>query len=171
MAKNLLSSGGSSGGDSGSGPSSNVNPGFSAELAYISGHTPMFEILDTSGANTDIIWFPIQRRLGPLNCQKIGLKIDVGGNYASDPVLGLVFDGGVMLSVLDIELDRAIMAHLKEISSIDGYSLDLQGMALAFNSGGVEISGGLIKHGSNGFVAYNGEALIKFEEWAISAIG
>lgn len=169
VAQNLLASGGGGG----SGSADAVNPGFSAELAYVYGHTPYFEILDASGAQTDIIWFPIQRRFGPLNCQQIGLRLDLTGPNANNPVVGIVFDGGVMLSVLDVELDQlSINAHLKEIASVSGYSLDLQGLALSFNSGAVEISGGLMKNvGQGGIVSYDGEALIKFADWSIAALG
>lgn len=171
VAQSLLSS--SEGSQNGSNQTNAVNPAFSAEAGYIKGHDPLLEIFDPQGNQTDLIWFPIQRRFGPVNCQKVGLKVDVTGSNQSDPVLGIVFDGGISLAALDVYLDQlSIDVHLKEVSNTKGYAIDLQGMDVTFNGGGVELSGGLIKTlDENKLVAYDGEALIKAESLTIAALG
>lgn len=174
VAQSLLSSGSSSSnGQNGTGKTSAVNPAFSAEAGYIKGNDPLLEIFDPQGNQTDLIWFPIQRRFGPVNCEKVGFKVDVTGSHKDDPVLGLVFDGGVSLSVLDIYLDQlSVDVHLKEISNTSGYSIDLQGMDVTFNGSGIELSGGLLKTtDENNLIAYDGEALIKVEDLTIAALG
>src|SRR4029077_16893317 len=102
VAQNLLASSSQKGAP---GETSAVNPGFSAEAGFIKGFPARLMIYDPEGAPTDLIWSRVQYRLGPLNCNRIGVKIDTGGEHQSDPVLGIVFDGGVALGALDIELD------------------------------------------------------------------
>lgn len=163
VAQNLLAAGG------GSSDTSAVNPGFSAEAGYISDHNPLLEIFDPEGNKTDLIWFPIQRRFGPLSCQKVGLKIDT----TADPVLGVVFDGGVSLGGLNLYLDQlSIDAHLKEIAHTSGYGLDLQGIDVDFSNGSVEINAGLLKGTDpQGNISYDGEALIKAGNLTVAALG
>jgi hypothetical protein len=88
-------------------------------------------------------------------------------------VLGLVFDGDVALAALDVYLDQlSVDVHLKEIADVSGYGLDLQGLAVTFNNGSVEISGGLLKStDADSNIAYDGEAVMKFGDTAIAALG
>lgn len=169
VAKNLLAS---SDGNT-SGGASSVNPGFSAEAGYINGHGPLLEIFDPQGIQTDPIWFPIQRRFGPIDCRKVGLKVDDDDSQKDDPLLGLIFDGNVSLGDLDVYLDQlSLTAHLKEIALTSGYELDLQGMAVSFSNGNVDISAGLLKAIDDaGDISYNGEALIKTASLQIAALG
>lgn len=174
VGQSLLASGGGQSGTSGdSGQPSTVNPGFSAEAAYVSGHDPLLEIFDLQGNKTDLIWFPVQRRFGPINCQKIGVEVKASGQQASDPVLGVVFDGDISLGGLDVYVDQlSVEVKLREAANVSGYDIDLQGLDVTFSGGGVEISGGLLKTiGSDGWVSYDGEAIIKIEDLTIAAIG
>jgi len=169
VVQSLLSSGDSQGDTK---EKDAINPGFSAVAGYIRGNFPLLEIYDLKGKQTDMIWFPIQKRFGPVSCEKIGLKVDVTGKYKSDPVLGFVFDGGLELDVLSIYLDQlALLIHLKKITEIEGYGLDLQGMDVTFGSGGVEISGGLLKKKIDSGFCYDGELLIKAENFGLNALG
>jgi hypothetical protein len=173
VGKSLLASGSEQSDSSNSKETSAVNPGFSAEAGYIAGHAPMLQIFDAQGNKTDLIWFPIQRRFGPVNCQKVGLKVAATGTRADDPVLGVVFDGNVSLAALDIYLDElSINVHLKKITDVPGYEIDLQGLAVTFNGGGVELSGGLVKTvGVDKQIAYDGEVLIKTAKLTVTAVG
>jgi hypothetical protein len=114
VARNLLASA-----NPGSGPSASaVNPGFSAEAGWVKGYGPLLEIYDAQGNQTDIIWFPVQGRFGPISCQQIGLQVEVTGQYQGNPRLGVVFDGSVLLDVLDVYLDQlSIDVALKQIAS------------------------------------------------------
>jgi hypothetical protein len=173
VAKCLMSSNGSTGDASSTGA---VNPAFSAEAGYISVPSgtqpgPLLQIYNAQGVPTDVIWFPIQRRFGPINCQQVGLDVDV---TSSDPQLGIIFDGSVSFGGLNVYLDQlSILADLKEITDPSGYDVDLQGMSVTFNGGGVEISGGLLKtiDKTTGFIGYDGEVLIKAENLALAALG
>ncbi|MEO8433927.1 MAG: DUF6603 domain-containing protein [Pyrinomonadaceae bacterium] len=175
IAQNILASGSPpDGGAAGSeGDTSAVNPGFSAEAAYVSGHDPLLEIFDPQGNKTDTIWFPIQRRFGPFHCQKVGLKLDVTGDNQDDPVLGIIFDGEVALGQLEVDLDQlSLNAHLKNMGSVSDYQLDLQGLDVTFSNGAVEVSAGLLKStDANNFISYDGEALIKTANLTVAALG
>jgi hypothetical protein len=173
VAQNLLASSSQQGAP---GETSAVNPGFSAEAGFIKGFPPRLMIYDPQGTPTDLIWFPVQKRFGPINCSQIGLKIDTNGEHRSDPILGIEFDGGVALGALDIELDQlSVDVHLKKVADLSGYSLDLQGLAVNFNTATVQLSGGLYKteHSYKGtsYIAYDGEAVLRFKDRALSALG
>jgi hypothetical protein len=168
VAQNLLASGTP---PSGASDASAINPVFSAEAGYVEGFSPLLEIFDPQGTQTDLIWFPIQRRFGPINCSKLGLKVDTSDT--SNPLLGIVFDGDVSLGALDVYLDQlSVNVALKEVANLSGYSLDLQGLDVNFSSGSVAVNGGLLKStAADGSVAYDGEALIKFGNRTIAALG
>ncbi len=184
VARNLLASGSS---ETSADPnkSSATNPSFSAQVAYVNlgkdkPKSPVFKLYDPSGQVTDLIWFPIQRRFGPLDVSKIGLRVDVADEYKDNPKLGMVFDGGVSLAALELDLyELEVDVYLHKLNNFaEGYEISLQGLNIAFNSGGVEISGGLRKKAiqdpddpDKQIVSYDGEAIIKVEEFGISAIG
>ena len=84
VAGDLLASGNSAPQADGT---SAANPAFSAEAGWVEGHPPMLEVLDPQGRRTDVVWFPIQRRLGPLHCSKVGLRL--AGAGSGDPVVGV----------------------------------------------------------------------------------
>ena len=145
-----------------------VNPAFSAKVAYCDGGSPVLELLDPSGAATDLAWFPVQRRFGPLSCDKIGLLVSGGG----DPVLAVAFDGGVQLGPLDIELDElSVGVHLRRATQVGGYDVDLRGLAVSYASGDIALSGGLVKNTAGALVSYDGEALLKAGDYMLSAVG
>lgn len=172
VAASLIASGSGSQQES-SAESSATNPLFSAQAGYVHGFTPLLEIFDPEGNATDVIWFPIQRRFGPLNCRKIGLKIATAGDQRHDPLLGMIFDGSVALGPLAISLDQlSVDAHLKDIANVAGYGLDLQGLGITFNNGGVTVSGGLLKGtAADGSITYSGQAMIKYGDLTIAALG
>jgi hypothetical protein len=166
VAQNVLASGDD---PAQAGQASAASPTFSAEASYVSGYNASFELIDAQGTPGGVVWFPVQRRYGPLSVQKIGVKVDT----ASSPVLDLLFDGGVELGGLSVYLDQlSIGVPLEDIDDPSGYSLDLQGLDVTFTGPGVEISGGLLKmQPAGGGVEYDGQALIKAGDLAINALG
>jgi hypothetical protein len=169
VAQNLLASSDRKNG-SGQKDSDSANPVFSAKAAYIKGHAPVFQIFDNTGSKADLIWFPIQRRFGPLNCKKVGVKVE--GSQTGDPTLGVVFDGGVSLGPLDLQLDRlSVNTHLKRVWDVTDYDLDLNGLSVSFSSGGAQVSGGLLKNTDGSTITYDGEALLRFQDMTIAALG
>ena len=175
VAKNLVTSGdnsaGSTGGDAATGQTDAVNPEFSLEAAYVSGTVGaeenwFFELLPPNGASGDIVWFPVNRKFGPIECEKVGL----GWNQAN-LLLDIVLDGGIALSGLSAELiELSVGIPLNDPTSIAKYELGLKGLDISYIGGGVEIQGGLIKSGSGDAVEYDGLASIKVGDFGIGAI-
>jgi hypothetical protein len=168
VASTLVASGNS--GDSGdSDAKQTVNPTFSAKSGYLKGGSAFFQAIDATGANTDVIWYPVQRRFGPVDCTKVGVEVNLD---SGDWKLGLLLDGSVKLGGLEIDVDElGVTVDLSTAGDLTSYEIDLQGLAITFNSDSVEISGGLKRSVVNGAPEYDGEALIKFQDLTIAALG
>lgn len=175
VASNLLASGstdeGQSGGDAATGKTDAVNPNFSLEGAYVSGTVAdqnwFVELLPPDGQSGDIVWFPVNKQLGPLDCEKVGL-----GWNQKNVMLDVVFDGGVSLAGLSVALDElSVGIPLAHPTTLSDYSLDLKGILVSYEGGGVEIVGGLLKSGSGDALEYDGEAVLKFSKFGIGALG
>ena len=173
VAKGLVSSG-SDGGGAAEGKTDAVNPSFSLEAAWIKSSSYLIELAGPDGKSNETVWFPIQRQLGPLLCQRIGVKLD--SSNKADPLLQLVFDGGVKIAVLEVDLIHSMvglpLAHMGDLSA---YQLGLDGLDIYFNSGGVEVAGGLLKNdeitSEHPILTYDGFAILKFEAYSLSAFG
>ncbi|KTS23845.1 hypothetical protein NS230_16375 [Methylobacterium indicum] len=161
VAQNLLGSGS---GDSPAKDNPAANPGFSAAIAY--GHFKESGTLDVGligedGQPAEQIWIPVQRSFGPLHANQIGVGWNQGTKVAS-----VLFDGNVALAGLEVDLDRlAVGIPVTNPTDYGAYSLDLAGIDVSFNGGGVELSGGLLKSvfTADGMevVSYDGEVLVK----------
>jgi hypothetical protein len=168
VAQNLLSAGSS---DSG-GDKEAVNPTFSASIARVfdPANSAKLDVqLHSDGGSGNTIWIPVQRSFGPLQCRRVGIEWpDDNPNLLVD----ILFDGGVKLAVLAVDLEGlSIGIPLKTPGDIHNYSLDLQGLALSYQSGPLSISGGFLKDTTTTPVEYNGAALIQAATWSIEAIG
>jgi hypothetical protein len=164
VAGSLLGDSSRSGG-AGQGAADTANPTYSLMAAYRKKFA--FQIYDKDGKPTDTVWLPVQRAFGPLHCQKIGV-----GWQSTDHRLALLFDGGVTLAGLSLDLiDLAVDIPIANPTDYTAYALDLQGLALSYVGGPVEISGGLLKSTYEGRIEYDGEAMLKAENFAITALG
>jgi hypothetical protein len=174
VAQNLLSSGPA--GSAATAPDSGVvNPTFSVSVAWMSEHSNglKFHLYAPGGTRTEKVWFPIQRAFGPLHCQRIGVEWPEAND---DDLLSVLFDGGVAVGGLDIDLlGLSVGIPISAPGDLDRYRLDLEGIDITFSSGPLEISGGLYKEhvavAGQDVLEYNGEALIKAENWSLAALG
>lgn len=176
VVKSLVASGdnasGSTGGDAATGKTDAINPQFSLEAAYVSGTVGadenwFVELLPPNGASGDIVWFPISRKFGPINCKKVGL----GWNQAN-LLLDVVLDGGVSLAGLSADLiELSVGIPLSDPTSISSYHLGLKGLDVAYSGGGVEIQGGFLQSGTGDEIEYDGLASIKVGTLGIGALG
>jgi hypothetical protein len=185
VAQNLLSSGsgdsgGGGGGQTGEGAGADkeaINPTFSAAVAKMfdpaNSTSVNFQLYAPDDTPADKVWIPVQRAFGPLQCQRLG----VGWPQPNDDLLlSLLFDGGVKLGGLEVDLlGLSVGIPLDAPGALDQYELGLDGLNISFTGGPVEISGGLLKEhvtvGGQDVVEYNGEALIKAATWTIAALG
>lgn len=177
VAQNLLNTSSSNSNSGGGGPSTGgtgasgtnaVNPIFSMSAAYINEFD--FQLYGGQpGDPRDIIWFAIQRTFGPVNCRQIGIGWDEDSQD-----LFIAFDGSVVLAGLAVNVeDLSIGIPVTTPLDYDKYVFGLEGLNISFQGGPVEISGGLLKSefGSPPVTEYTGDALVKVNNFSISAFG
>jgi hypothetical protein len=167
VAQNLLSAGSAgSGGDQEA-----VNPAFSVSVGGMShpqGPISLDVQLHSDSGSGDEIWIPVQRAFGPLQCRRLGVQWP---SPNPDTRINFLFDGGVSLAALKIDLEGLSLGiPLSSPGTFGNYALDLQGMGLSYASGPVTISGGFLRVAGPP-VEYDGAALIKAATWAIAAEG
>lgn len=180
VAENLLSSGASNGGNGGQGAGADntpVNPPFSAAIAWRSDSTNSpkfnFQLFGPDENPADRVWIPIQRAFGPLHCQRLGIAWPQPND---DLRLSFLFDGDVSLAGLGVSLEGlSVGIPLGSPGDLGKYQLGLDGLAITFSEGPIEISGGLLKThvaaDGRDVLEYNGEALIKAASWSLTALG
>ncbi|MCF8501459.1 MAG: hypothetical protein K9H11_13395 [Rhodospirillum sp.] len=142
-----------------------VNPGFTLTAGWLNtGHLGV-EFRDGEGDPKAELWIPIQRTFGPVHADQIGI------GYQNDTNRGSVmFDGSLSLAGLTVELvDLSVSVNFAQITDYTQYSLDLGGLAVSFNGGGVSVAGGLLKKSDP--IRYDGMLLVKFSTFSIYAIG
>ncbi|HEY0405193.1 MAG TPA: DUF6603 domain-containing protein, partial [Pyrinomonadaceae bacterium] len=173
VAQNLLASGGDN--DSGStadaGAKDAINPVFSLSASYLN----KFDLQlygGQPGDPTGAIWFAVQRSFGPLNCRKIGIAWQ-GEDASPANLLSVLFDGGVSLAGLTIDLDNlSVGIPAATPADYESYALNLGGLDISFAGGPVEISGGLLKTTiAPDTIAYTGTALIKAQKYTLNGAG
>jgi hypothetical protein len=147
-----------------------VNPTFSANAGWIhhENHgTFEAQVFDQQGRPAQDIRIPVHQTVGPLHCTELG----VGWR---DPDLLLEFSGGLVASGLSVELDGlTVGVPVSSPAAFAAYTLDVDGFAISFSKGGVELAGALARVQPQGskWPAYEGEALIKASDFAIGLVG
>jgi hypothetical protein len=170
VAQNILASGSPAGG----GDKDPVNPAFSVSAAYVEGGKFLVQLYDADGNPTNVVLIPINRALGPLQCDKLGI-----GWVSSNNELSLLFDGSVQLAALNIALQGlSIGIPVTAPADFSQYDLDLNGMGVTFAESDVEVSGTLVKIPPDpsatpprNYTEYDGAALIKGGTFTVSALG
>jgi hypothetical protein len=193
VAQNLLASGsGDDGGNGGDGATSNgddggggadtssggeqnpVNPAFSVAGGYVQGGGFNVQLYDASDQPSTQVLIPIQRTLGPLRAEKLGI-----GWVQSNDMLSLLFDGGISLAGFSVDLQGlSIGVPLKTPNDFSKYDLDLDGLGMTLAEGPVEISAALVKLPPDltatpprNYTEYDGEALVKAASFSLQALG
>lgn len=165
VASNLLASGDGGGGQAAEGEVDSVQPGFSSSAAYV--NRLSVQLYDPDDALTDRVWFPIQRQFGPLACKRFGVSWDDSSRF-----LSLLFDGGVNLAALSVELDGlSVGMQASDPTNMSAWKLGLDGLDVAFQSSGVVISGGFLQTGEGDTISYVGEARMVIEGVGLGAFG
>ncbi|MGB3246465.1 MAG: DUF6603 domain-containing protein, partial [Sulfitobacter sp.] len=166
VASNLLASGDGKGGDAADDNEDAVNPNFSVSAAGM-GSEISVQLYGPDNAQTDRIWFPINRSFGPLNCQRIGVEwVD------KDRLLSTLFDGGVTLGPLGVQLlGLSVGMKVTEPTNLSSYKLGLDGLNIEYKTGSIEITGGLLKDTDHDPIAYNGQARVKAGPFGLGALG
>jgi hypothetical protein len=167
VAQNLL----------GSGTDSNqanppTNPSFSALAGYLSqpsGQKLAVDLIGPDGTSQTKIWIPVQRSFGPLHVNQVGF-----GWLKSDYRALVLFDGSLSLfgftgAVQDLEVGIPVT----DITNYNAYTLDLGGLEISYNGGGLTIAGGLLKEvdPDTQQISYSGAASVQAGKYGVTAIG
>ncbi len=180
VAQSLLQSGSAATGQAGSGGDKDpVNPTFSVSVAHIKGGSFVGQIYDRNGNPTESVIIPVQRAVGPLQCEGLGLGWVQDTGDSSNDRLSLLFDGGIHLAGLDVDLvGLSVGIPVTSPGDFSKYDLDLDGLGLTLSSGQVEMSAALVKLGPDpdatpprNYTEYNGAALLKGGTFVINALG
>ena len=162
VASSLMrSDGGSSGNPGDTHP---VNPGVDVDAWFWSGPAGDNNFHILFGGQGGAIWIPIHAGFGPVFINQLGLEIG-----AAD--VDLLIDGSVKVDGLTAQChELTIQVPYRSIMQPSGWSLDLKGLAVGFESPGVTIAGALVK--SDGPpVEYDGLLLIKIGDLGFIAVG
>jgi hypothetical protein len=170
IAQNLLSSGSGGGG----GDQNPVNPAFSVAGGWIQGASFSVQLYDANDQPSSQVIIPIQRALGPLRAEKLGI-----GWVQSNDMLSLLFDGGISLAGFSVDLQGlSIGVPLATPTDFSSYDLDLDGLGMTLAEGAVEISAALMKLPPDPnavpprtYTEYDGEAMVKAANFALEALG
>lgn len=180
VAQSLLESGKGTGGKAEkSGDHDPVNPSFSLSAAYVENGSFVVQLYDQDGNPAKQVILPIHRSLGPLQCEKLGIGWVQNTTDSSKDQLSLLFDGGIKLSALDIDLKGLTVGiPITTPNDFAQYDLSLDGLGITMKEGQVELSAALVKLPPDPkatpprtYTEYNGEALLKADTFAISALG
>jgi hypothetical protein len=162
VAASLLRSDGGAGGNPGD--SHPVNPGVDVDAWYWSGPRGDGQFHIQFGGQTGTLWIGIHSGFGPIYIDQLGLDI-------RNAEVDLLIDGTVKVNGLTAQTyELTVEVPYKSITTPSGWSLDLKGLAIGFNSPGVTISGALVK--SDGPpIEYDGMLLIEISDLGFIAIG
>ena len=145
---------------SGSGDASPVNPALDIEITYLGGTLAV-----TLGGTTEPIVIPIHASFGPLYID----QIDVTLNGTDSVTIGI--DGSVSINGLNVGLDElALEIPIAQVLQPIHWSLDLQGLAVGFESGPVEIAGGLRKN-QGPPIEYDGMLSVTITDIGLTVVG
>ena len=171
VAQNLLqSSNTNSGSGANTGDQTPVNPTFSLSTSWYLGGCFDVKLYDQNNNSADQINIPVNRKLGPIACSSLGI-----GWIDSENKLSLLFDGGITVGPLSIELyDLSINIPATTPTTLGNYSVDLDGMGVRFNEGSINIDAALVKvpaSPTQTYTEYDGTAAVEAGTFSISALG
>lgn len=157
--------------DVGSASASN-RPTFSPSLA-IQKHPPPNDALSftlRAGDPPGPWWLVIQRQLGPLYVDRIGLNtVEAPGQVTE---ISLLFTGQLSIVGLTAAVDQLMITwHGGDVLSITSWSVDLMGLAISADMSGLSLAGGLLKTIDGGSTSYVGMLLGRFAAYGLSVFG
>jgi len=122
------------------------------------------KLLATATANNQQAepkWFELKKTLGPVHFDKVGVQYQ---NAKLSFLLNAAFTAaGLTLSVDGL----SVGSSLKKFEP----DFDLRGLSVEYKAGDVEIGGAFLKTGPKGSETYDGAAVIKTKQVALSALG
>ena len=115
-------------------------------------------------------WVVVQRQLGPLYIDAVGLDTAESGGQLSR--ITLLFNGSVELFGLTAAVDRLSLSWLGgDVFDPTSWAVDLQGLAVSADLSGIVLAGGLLKTEQNGDISYVGMLMGRFGVYGLSVFG
>ena len=180
VAQSLLQSGSGSSSGTGSGGDQNpVNPTFSLSAGYVYKGSFVVQLYNQNDKPAPQVMIPIQRALGPLQCQSLGIGWVQDISNSNNDMLSLLFNGGITLAGLSVDLvGLSIGIPITTPTDFSKYDLDLDGLGITLSAGAVELSAALVKlppdpnaKPPRNYTEYDGEAMLKAGTFVIAALG
>ncbi|GAA3601684.1 hypothetical protein GCM10022199_01540 [Marihabitans asiaticum] len=119
-------------------------------------------------------WLVIQRQLGPLYLDAVGLDTAESGGQVTR--ITLLFNGSVSMFGLTAAVEQLSISWLGgDVLSISSWSVDLMGLAVSADLSGIMLSGGLLKtvegEPPDQQVSYVGMLVARFATYGLSVFG
>ncbi len=117
-------------------------------------------------------WLVVQRQLGPLYLERIG--IDTAETAGTVSRVALYFDGRVSLFGFTAAVDQLSIgwdAGRGDVLDIGSWAVDLQGLAISADLSGASLAGGLLKTTDAGVISYVGMLVGRFGTYGLSVFG
>ena len=152
-------------------------PAFSPALAIQKhGNTPVMVSL-RAGDPPGPWWIAIQKGFGPLYLEQIGFDARMPAGRVER--VSLLMDGSVSMFGLTCAVDDLQITYLTgdgDFFNVNNWKVDLAGLAVLADMGGVTIAGGLLKHVTNAGMAteqieYLGMLLGRFAVYGLTIYG
>jgi hypothetical protein len=129
------------------------------------------QLLDTAESKQSIAdevaskvtWSKIDKKIGPVNLQRIGLA------YKEGKIIALL-DASIATKALELQLMGLGVGFNLDWDKINP-DFYLNGLGLSYKTGAVEISGAFLRGKQEAIETYSGAARIKMKGFTISAIG
>lgn len=156
--------------DAGASASPASRPSFSPSLAIQKHPNLPVGVSLRAGDPPGPWWIVIQRQLGPLYVDRIGLNtVESGGKITQ---ISLLFSGSVSLFGLNASVDQlGITWNGGDVLSITSWSVDLMGLAVSADMAGLTLAGGLLKTVEGNAISYVGMLSAKFAVYGLSVFG
>jgi hypothetical protein len=125
---------------------------------------PAVRPLDAPADGPPVSWFAVQKSLGPLFIDRVGVT-------AASGTLGLALDASLATDVVDIELTGFMVTFNPSAVASAPPAVSLDGLAVSVDAGELQIAGNLTKTETAGTVEYDGALVIGIGSYAIDAAG
>jgi hypothetical protein len=117
-----------------------------------------------AGGAPPVSWFAVQKSLGPLFIDRVGVVADSG-------TLGLGLDASLDTDVLSIQLTGFVITFTPGSMASAPPAVSLDGLAAAVDCGALQIAGSLVRTQGQYGTEYDGSLLISIGPYAINAAG
>jgi hypothetical protein len=159
-------------GDSGKGPNA-LQPKFSPALAVQKWGTGPVLVSLRAGDGSGPWWLAIQKGFGPLYIEQVGFGVTVQQDVLKR--ISILLDGrvsilGLTAAVDDLQL-TFVVASNASVFDPSRWAVDLGGLAISSNLGGLLLEGGLKKFGDGDTVQYVGMLMGRFAVYGLSVFG